>query len=201
MTNLLLTDHDTLKPPFTVRINWVYKFVQHHNTLKTHFSQKYDHQQALCEDSSKIQKWFKLVQSTIETWGITDEDIYNFNETGFTISIIAITKVIIQIYKHICSNLIQPGNQKWITVIKTINASGWVLSSIVIFASKIYHTNWFDNTKISLNWTIAISNNNWTNDQLSFDWLQSVFKLNIKDHTKSIYQFLILNKHNNHFTF
>ena len=55
-------------------------------------------------------------------------------------SMIIITKVIIQTEKHSHSNLIQPGNQKWVTVIKIINASGWVLSSMVIFASKTHHT-------------------------------------------------------------
>ena len=73
MADLLLADCDTLKPPFTVEINWVYKFVQHYNTLKTCFSWKYDHQQALYENSSKIQKWFKLVQSIIKEWRIIDE--------------------------------------------------------------------------------------------------------------------------------
>ena len=112
MADLLLTDCDMLKPPFTVRINWVYKFVQHHNTLKICFSWKYDHWWALCEDSSKIQKWFELVQSTIEEWGIMNEDIYNFNETGFAMGIIVITKVITQTDKCTCPSLVQSGNQK-----------------------------------------------------------------------------------------
>ena len=38
------------------------------------------------------------------------------------------------------------------------------------------------------------------NDQLGFDWLQFMFKSNIKDCTKDIYQLLILNRHNSHFT-
>ena len=110
MTDLLLTDCNTSKPPFIIEINWVYKFVQHHNTLKTHFSQKYDHQQALCEDSSKIQKWFELIQSTIEEWEITDEDIYNFDETGFAMGIIVTAKVITQTDKHTHSSFVQPEN-------------------------------------------------------------------------------------------
>ena len=66
MADLLLANCDTSKPPPTVEINWVWNFIQCHDILKTYFSRKYDHQRALCEDSGKIQKWFKLVQSTIE---------------------------------------------------------------------------------------------------------------------------------------
>ena len=53
-----------------------------------------------------------------------DEDIYNFNETGFAMGIVVTTKVITQTNKHTHPSLIQSGNQKWVTVIKTINASG-----------------------------------------------------------------------------
>ena len=85
---------------------------------------KYNHQWAFCENSDKIQKWFEFVQSTIEEWEIIDENIYNFNKTGFAISMIATAKVITQTDKHSHSNLIQSGNQEWVTVIETINASG-----------------------------------------------------------------------------
>ena len=94
MADLLLANRDALKPPPTVGINWVQNFVQRHNILKTRFSRKYDHRRALCEDSGKIQEWFKLVRSTIEEWGIVDEDIYNFDETGFAMGIVATAKVI-----------------------------------------------------------------------------------------------------------
>ena len=53
---------------------------------------------------------------------------------------IATAKVITQADKHSCSSLVQSGNQEWVTVIETINAAGWVLPPMVIFASKIHHT-------------------------------------------------------------
>ena len=55
-------------------------------------------------------------------------------------SIIITVKVITQADKHSHSSLVQSGNWEWVTVIETINAAGWVLSSIVIFADKTYHT-------------------------------------------------------------
>ena len=67
---------------------------------------------------------------------------------GFAIGMIATTKVITQTDKHSHSSLIQSGNQEWVTAIETINASGWVLPLMVIFAGKTHHTNWFENTEI-----------------------------------------------------
>ena len=38
MTNILLVNYDVSKPSLTVRINWIYNFIQHYDTLKTCFS-------------------------------------------------------------------------------------------------------------------------------------------------------------------
>ena len=106
---------------------------------------------------------------------------------NFAMGMIATAKVITQTEKCSHSNLIQSENQKWVTAIETINASGWVLPSMIIFANKIHCIAWFDNTEISSDWTIAVSDNSWMNNQLNFDWLQSVFKSNTKDYIKGIY--------------
>ena len=48
----------------------------------------------------------------IEEWGITDEDIFNFNEISFAMSIVATAKMITLVEKQSHSNFIQSGNQE-----------------------------------------------------------------------------------------
>ena len=67
-----------------------------------------------------------------------NENIYNFNEISFIISIVATVKVITQTDKCLCLSFIQFENQKWVIIIEIINASGWVLLSIVIFTGKTH---------------------------------------------------------------
>ena len=141
MANLLLAKRDASKPPPTVGINWVNKFVRRYDALKTRFLRKYDYQRALYKDPKKIQKWFKLVRSTIQEWGIVDDDIYNFDETGFAMGMIATARVVTQAERQSRPNLVQPGNRKWVTAIETISASGWVLPLMVIFAGKTHRIN------------------------------------------------------------
>jgi len=112
MADLLLANRDASKPSLTVGINWVNKFIRRNSILKTRFSRKYDYRRALCEDTSKIQKWFELVRSTIEEWGIAEEDIYNFDETGFAMGIVATAKVITQADRRSRPSLVQPGNRE-----------------------------------------------------------------------------------------
>jgi hypothetical protein len=38
-----------------------------------------------CEDLALIRPWFTLVQNIKEKYGIADEDMYNFDESGFLV--------------------------------------------------------------------------------------------------------------------
>src|ERR1700712_5866132 len=79
MANRLLWDRDA-KP---IGKNWTSNFISRHPQLKTAFSRIYDYQRALCGDPDTINAWFHLVRNFTAKYGIVDEDIYNFDETGF----------------------------------------------------------------------------------------------------------------------
>lgn len=62
---------------------------------------------ASCEDTNKLPEWFQLVRQIIEEHGIADEDAYNCFETGFTIGMIAIARIITQVDKRTRPSLVQ----------------------------------------------------------------------------------------------
>ena len=78
----------------TIGENWVRKFINHHEQLQSKYIRKYDYQRALYEDPKAISDWFRLVENTRAKYGIPDEDVYNFDETGFQIGVIGTTKVV-----------------------------------------------------------------------------------------------------------
>lgn len=60
-------------------------------------------------------------------YGIADEDIYNFDETGFAMGMVTTGKVM-------CSSdcvgepsLTQPGNREWVTVVECVALGKWCL--------------------------------------------------------------------------
>jgi RecB family endonuclease NucS len=67
----------------SVGIKWAANFIDRKEDLKMRYQRKYSYQQAACEDPRIIESWFELVQRTILEYGILDDDIYNFDETGF----------------------------------------------------------------------------------------------------------------------
>jgi hypothetical protein len=94
MANLLLVNRGDHTPQ-TVGKNWPTEYIKRHPQLSSRFSRKYDYKRAIIEDLNTIIEWFKLVEKTIAQYSITSDDIYNFNELGFTIGVSATTKIII----------------------------------------------------------------------------------------------------------
>jgi len=68
--------------------NWTDNFIKRKPELKVCMTRSYDHQRALNEDLEVIGKWFELARNMKTKYGIVDEDIYNFDETGFMMGII-----------------------------------------------------------------------------------------------------------------
>src|SRR5450432_1894440 len=101
MANLLLekrsNSNSNSDPNSQVGQNWVYNFVQRHKALQTRYNRKYDYQRAKCKDPQVIKVWFRLVKNIIAKYGIEEQDIYNFDETGFQIGVISTVKVVTSI--------------------------------------------------------------------------------------------------------
>lgn len=175
--------------------NWVDNFVKRTPELRTRWSRPYDHQRAACEDPAAIQRWFDLVKSTKERWGIVDDDIYNFDETGFMMGKILSQMVITASEGYGKKKRIQPGNREWVTVIQGVGALGRWIPPFVVFAGKVLINVWFEN--LPADWVLEVSPNGWTNNQLALAWLEH-FDTHTKRHTVGGYRLLIIDGHESH---
>jgi hypothetical protein len=90
MANYLLLQHG--KQP--VGEKWVYNLIKRRPEIDSKFSRRYNYERAKCEDPKIIQEYFDRVRATISEYGILPEDIYNFDETGFSMGLCATAKVI-----------------------------------------------------------------------------------------------------------
>jgi len=90
MANLLLVDRGATP----VGINWTANFINRRPEIKPMFDRKHDYQRLLCQNPEVINNWFRLVRNTIAKYGIAEEDIHNFDESGFLMGVIATAKVV-----------------------------------------------------------------------------------------------------------
>ncbi|KKF92977.1 DDE superfamily endonuclease [Ceratocystis platani] len=129
MANKLLADRDAS----SVGKRWASNFVKRQPDLKTRFNRRYDYQRAKCEDLTIIH-WFGLVEDTIAKYGITLVDIYNFNETGFMMGLIASGMVVTGTERRGQAKSAHPGNREWVTAIQAINAEDWAIAPFIAVA-------------------------------------------------------------------
>ncbi|KFZ23686.1 hypothetical protein V502_01835 [Pseudogymnoascus sp. VKM F-4520 (FW-2644)] len=108
MADLLLSE----RGESPVGINWTTTFIKRCTEIKAKFSRKYDYKRAKCEDPTIIEGWFSLVQNTVAKYGILEQDIYNFDEVGFAMGVIATAKVVTSSEAKSCLKTIQPGNRE-----------------------------------------------------------------------------------------
>lgn len=138
---------------------WATNFIKRQPELRTRFARRYDYQRAKYEDPEVISAWFRLVWNVKAKYSILDEDIYNFDETGFMMGIIFPRMVITTSDGRSKAKLSQPGNLEWATVIQAVNASGWAIPPFIILAAQYHLANWYQECSLPADWRIATTDN------------------------------------------
>jgi hypothetical protein len=80
------------------------------------FNRAKDRQRILQEDPEIISAWFKLVEDTKAKYGVCDNDVHNFNKTGFQMGVIGSMKVVTGAERRARLELVQLGDREWVTV-------------------------------------------------------------------------------------
>jgi hypothetical protein len=133
MADRLLRDR-TGKP---VGKNWVDNFIKRTPELRTRWSRLYDRQRAACEDPALIRPWFTLVQNMKAKYSIVDEDMYNFDESGFLMGKISSQLVVTGSEKPRKARKLQASNREWVTLVQGVSATGRHISPFLIFTGKV----------------------------------------------------------------
>jgi hypothetical protein len=181
----------------SIGTNWPTRFVSRTGELKMAFNRAKDRQRILQEDPELITKWFMLVRDTIAQYGVHNDDIHNFDETGFQMGIIGSMKVVTGSERRTKPTLTQPGNREWVTVIQSICAAGYATPPFIIYKGRVHISAWYEEASIPYDWKLSVSENGWTNNALGLEWLK-----HFDEHTKTrqvgVYRLLILDGHESH---
>ena len=122
---------------------WAHNFVKRHSGLETRLLRRLSNQRAKNEDPEVITEWFTLVQNMIAFYGITEHDIYNFDESGFRLGHCQNTMVVTATERRQRPRALVSDSTQWQTVIACVNAEGWSVPPYIIFSSKEMNRAWF----------------------------------------------------------
>ncbi|KAM9874812.1 transposase [Verticillium dahliae] len=148
MANILTGDRGG-KP---VGINWATNFIKRRTDLQTRRFRKYDYRRAQCEDPIAINAWFRDVRDTIAKYGVTEDNIYNFDETGFQMGVIGSGTVVTSSERRSSVKKKQPGNREWVTVIQGVGATGFCVPPFIVFAGKFHLSSWYEPGAFTCDW-------------------------------------------------
>jgi len=176
---------------------WAERFVTRSAELKMAFNRAKDRQRILQEDPAVIGAWFKLVEETKAKYGVHDDDVHNFDETGFQMGVIGSMKVVTGAERRARPDLIQPGDREWVTVIQSVCAAGYATPPFIIYKGRVHISAWYEETSIPRNWKLSVSENGWTNNALGLEWLKH-FDAHTKARQVGGYRLLILDGHESH---
>jgi DDE superfamily endonuclease len=134
-------------------------------------------------------------------YGITDDDTFNFDETGFAMGIaIPGSSKVVTTSSVGRATTMQPGDRQWSTGIECINALGYAIPPFIILEGKVHQSTWYSqNPDIPPDWTIAVSDNGWTTDELGMEFIRH-FDRWTKNRVVGQYRLLILDGHGSHAT-
>jgi hypothetical protein len=133
-------------------------------------------------------------RTQIAKYGITLADIYNFDETGFMMGLIASGMVITGAERRGNPKSVQPGNRGWVTVIQAINAEGWAIQPFIVVAGYYHLASWYQECNLPGDWSIATTQNGWTDNDTGLEWLKH-FDRHTKARSTGRYRLLILDGH------
>jgi len=128
---------------------------------------------------------------------VYNDDVHNFDETGFQMGVIGSMKVITGSERRVKPNLIQPGDREWVTVIQSICAAGYAIPPFIIYKGRVRISAWYEEASIPRNWKLSVSENGWTKNALDLEWLKH-FDAHTKTRRVGVYRLLILDGHESH---
>lgn len=127
--------------PF-IHINWPQDFLTRNPTLRTRFVPPLDkeRQKAACEN--QIRRYFELYRTTKIAFNIHDHDVYNMDEKGVMMGVMAKMRVVCprrlnKVYTT------QAGSREWVSMIECIQSTGRVLTPWIIFKAKMHQKQWY----------------------------------------------------------
>ncbi len=110
-------------PEVVLYENWPYNFIARNPTLRIRFVPPLDKDRQKASDEDQIRRYFKLYRVTKELYNIHDDDVYNIDEKGIMMGVLA--KVNVVCPRRLSKVYItQAGSREWVSMIECICSTG-----------------------------------------------------------------------------
>jgi hypothetical protein len=186
--------------PKPVSEKWVRRFLKRHK----------EHEFVLCLQESLeigrfqankqevIRTYFKKLFAALAKYRIDPADCYNMDETGFRIGVGGKKRVVTRNARR---RAFAPSstNSDYVTVVECVSAGRNAIPPLVILPGKNFMESWVINTDMPEDFSLAVSDSGYTNDQLCLQWLKHFERESARQQVGE-YRMLILDGYGSHLT-
>jgi hypothetical protein len=187
--------------------NWVTNWTKRHSQeLESSYLQPLDMARKIADNLHQYAIYFNQLEEYIKRYEILPGNQYNMDEKGFLIGILTRLKRVFTKAQAQSGQLIGPsqdGNREWITILACICADGTSLSPSLIYQAvtgNLQDTWLQDFNPDDHSCFFTSSPTGWTNNDLGYQWLTTVFDRETKTKARGgrDWRLLIIDGHGSH---
>ena len=145
------------------------------------------------------QHHFDELERVIDEFGIQPGDTYNMDETGVRMGIGGSQWVVTMRIGEDAAQSASNTNRESCTLIECVSDDGWVLSPFIILSAKVHLEKWYTNTQVPDNYSVALSDTGYNNDEISIEWMKH-FEKSTCARQKGVHRLLIFDGFGSHGT-
>lgn len=123
---------------------------------------------AAAYDLSDIEGWFEKLHAVIQEHGITPENIWNMDDTGFRIGT-SKSQYVLTEHPEKSHFLPIANNRESLTVVEAVSAGGIAIPAMLVIAAKQHQLSWFQNLHDTT--LVGVADNGYLNDELMVTWI------------------------------
>jgi hypothetical protein len=181
---------------FPLGQDWVPRFIQRHPHLKVRIGRRIEAQRMDGVTVPVVNAWFDALKDILTRMKIKENNIYNMDETGFSIGTMESTRIIIDSTLHTRYQA-HPGRQEWVSIVECICADGTAIEPLVIFKGHNVLQSWIPNSVLN-KWYFSANSNGWTSNLHGIEWLKRVFEPATRAKANGGQRLLICDGHDSH---
>ena len=177
--------------------SWFERFKKRHKEIHVVQGRKISSLRVKAATPDQIKEYFHKYDLIVRQHQIPNENIFNYDESGFIMGQGKSSRVAVPSYKNRTYVKSTEGRDSC-TVIEAINMSGEKLIPGIIFKGQTLRTGWFNDD--ASDYYYSVSKCGYTSYWLSWRWLEEVFIPQVKEKTNQGKVLLIMDGHGSHKT-
>ena len=183
-------------PNFPLGQDWVPRFIKRHPHLQVRLGRRIEAQRMSGVTKQVVMGWFDAYKDLVTRLHIQEHNVYNMDETGFSIGTMESTRIIVDSTLRTRHQAHQ-GRQEWVSAVECICMDGTTINPLIIFKGQNVLQSWIPQEVINT-WYFSANSKGWTSNLHGVEWLKRVFEPTTRVKADGQQRLLICDGHDSH---